>query len=139
MRRFHPLLVIGVIVSLAAPGYLFSGTPNVTSLVPGEIHGGWAENGQPRVFTKETLFEHINGQADLFLQYGFERSVFTVYRNKDSSRGKIDLPPEVSGAGNGDSPEAYPDSGHTLDKKIIEAGAAAAVAASQAQEAEKRS
>jgi small-conductance mechanosensitive channel len=48
------------------------------------------------------------------------------------------LPPDVSGAGNGESPEGYSDSGRILDKKIIEAGAAAAVAASQAAEAEKK-
>jgi small-conductance mechanosensitive channel len=48
------------------------------------------------------------------------------------------LPPEVSGSGNGASPEESPDSGRLPKKKIIEAGAAAAVAASQAEEAEKK-
>ena len=51
------------------------------------------------------------------------------------------LPPEVSGAedGDGGNPEKDPDSGSTLDKKMIEAGAAAAVAVSQAEEAVNKS
>ena len=47
--------------------------------------------GVPQAFTKKTLFEHINGQADLFLQYGLERSVFFVYENTHASQEKTDL------------------------------------------------
>ncbi len=47
------------------------------------------------------------------------------------------LPPDANGAEDGGNPEKYPDSGSNLGKKIIEAGAAAAVAASQAEEALK--
>ncbi|MEW6529292.1 MAG: DUF6599 family protein [Thermodesulfobacteriota bacterium] len=61
------------------------------SLIPPESPDGWAPKGAPQVFTKETLFEHINGQADLFLQYGFERSIFVDYRNKNVGEEKIDL------------------------------------------------
>jgi hypothetical protein len=89
--RCNRLLLLAAVVCLAVPAYTFAGTPDMTSLVPGEVSGGWVASGKPRVFTKETLFEHIDGQADLFLQYGFQRSVFTVYRTKDSSQGKIDL------------------------------------------------
>ena len=61
------------------------------SLVPKETPDGWIARGAPEVFTRKNLFEHINGQADLFLQYGFEKSIFTVYENKNSSQEKIDL------------------------------------------------
>jgi hypothetical protein len=36
------------------------------------------------------LFEHIDGQADLFLQYGFQQSAFVVYENSRASQEKID-------------------------------------------------
>jgi small-conductance mechanosensitive channel len=49
------------------------------------------------------------------------------------------LPSEATGAEDGGNPEEYPDSGSTLDKKMIKAGAAAAVAASQAEEAVNKS
>lgn len=47
------------------------------------------------------------------------------------------LPSEVNGAEDGGNPAEYPDSGSNLEKQMIKAGAAAAVAASQAEEAAK--
>lgn len=91
MSTRNSLIVISLCVCLSVPAYVLSGTADMTSLVPRETPDGWIAKGTPQAFTKETLFEHINGQADLFLQYGFERSVFTVYRNKNSGQGKIDL------------------------------------------------
>jgi hypothetical protein len=43
------------------------------------------------MFTSETLFEHIDGQADLFVQYGFDKSVFALYRNVNSPEANIDV------------------------------------------------
>jgi hypothetical protein len=48
------------------------------------------------------------------------------------------LPPEVNGASNGDNQTEYPDPGNTLDKKLLEAGAAAAAAVFQDSEAEQK-
>ncbi len=91
MRRRNWLILIYLFVRLAVPGDVFSGASNMISLVPEETPHGWVLKGAPQVFTKETLFEHINGQADLFLQYGFEESIFTVYQNNSSSQDRIDL------------------------------------------------
>ncbi len=63
----------------------------IESLAPKTAPDGWALRDSPETFTKETLFEHIDGQADLFLQYGFEKSVLAIYRKGDSSEEKIDL------------------------------------------------
>jgi small-conductance mechanosensitive channel len=49
------------------------------------------------------------------------------------------LPSEANGAEGGGTPEEYPNSGSMLEKKMIKAGAAAAVAASQAEEAVNKS
>jgi hypothetical protein len=91
MRIRNYLLLICLFVCLSVPRDVLSGASNLELLVPREVPGGWALRGTPQVFTKETLFEHIDGQADLFLQYGFERSIFAVYENKNSSQEKIDL------------------------------------------------
>ena len=48
------------------------------------------------------------------------------------------LPPEVTGASDGNNQEEYPDPGTTLDKKLLEAGAAAAAAVSQDSAAERK-
>jgi len=91
MRKRNWIILIYLFVCLSVTGDAFCRASNVELLVPRETPDGWVQRGAPQVFTKETLFEHINGQADLFLQYGFERSIFTVYENKNSSQKKIDL------------------------------------------------
>jgi len=52
---------------------------------------GWVLIEGPQTFTKKTLFEHINGQAELFFKYGFQKSVFAIYQNKKESRDQIEL------------------------------------------------
>ncbi|MFH1113973.1 MAG: DUF6599 family protein [Pseudomonadota bacterium] len=80
MTRPDLIILIWLCVFLCAPGTGISETSGLKSLVPARTSEGWAVTGPPGVFTKETLFEHINGQADLFLHYGFKESVFAAYR-----------------------------------------------------------
>jgi hypothetical protein len=51
----------------------------------------WAIVEGPQTFTKKTLFERINGQADLFFKYGFQQSVFAVYQSKKSREDQIEV------------------------------------------------
>ena len=48
------------------------------------------------------------------------------------------LPPEVTETANGDNPGEDTVTGGRPNKKLLEAGAAAAIAASQAEESEKK-
>ncbi len=62
------------------------------SLVPRRgLPQGWVLIQGPQPFNQKTLFEHINGQADLFLQYGFQGSVFAIYQKKEKPLHQIDL------------------------------------------------
>ena len=91
MTRSEALIILSFLVVLFASQNVFSGTTPIESLVPKIAPNGWALRDAPETFTRETLFEHIDGQADLFLQYGFEKSVFAIYRNVNSSDDKIDV------------------------------------------------
>jgi|SRR5271157_4872494 len=91
MTRRKGLIVLSFLAVLFASQNVFSGTTPIESLVPRVAPDGWALRDAPEALTKETLFEHIDGQADLFLQYGFETSVFAIYRNVNSSEDKIDV------------------------------------------------
>ena len=91
MTRREGLIILSFLVVLFASQDVFSGTTPIESLVPKVAPDGWALRDAPETFTRETLFEHIDGQADLFLQYGFEKSVFAIYRNVNSSDDKIDV------------------------------------------------
>ena len=61
------------------------------SLLPIELPKGWIVVEGPRVFTKANLFEHINGQAELFFKYGFQKCTFAVYEDRKSSENQIDV------------------------------------------------
>lgn len=52
------------------------------SLMPAESAvAGWKKAENPRVFTKADLYGHINGGAELFLEFGFEQLTLQKYRN----------------------------------------------------------
>lgn len=62
------------------------------SLVPQkDIPEGWTLIDGPRTYNKKTLFEHIDGQAELFLKYRFQKSVFAIYQSREKPDHQIEL------------------------------------------------
>jgi hypothetical protein len=81
-------------MSLALLGigtHVFSEPPIVSLLPKEDLSEGWALVEGPKVYTKKTLFERVNGQAELYFKYGFQKSVFAVYQNKKSNRDQIEV------------------------------------------------
>jgi hypothetical protein len=69
-----------------------SGATPLESLVPRkDIPEEWTLIHGPQLYNKKTLFEHINGQAELFLKYGFQKSVFAIYQDKKKAQNQIEL------------------------------------------------
>jgi hypothetical protein len=85
------LIALLLIAILSASQQPASASDPIEALVPKDAPEGWELREAPETFTKETLFEHVDGQADLFIQYGFEKSIFAVYRSLKSSEDKIDV------------------------------------------------
>jgi len=62
------------------------------TLVPKkDLPGGWVLIEGPQAYAKKTLFEHINGQAEIYLKYGFQKSVFAIYQNRKNQKDQIEL------------------------------------------------
>jgi hypothetical protein len=62
------------------------------SLIPKEeLSGEWSLMKGPQTYTKKTLFKHINGQAELFFKYGFQKSVFAIYQDMKNRENQIEL------------------------------------------------
>ena len=56
------------------------------SLLPaGGCAEGWVMDEKPALFTQETLFDHINGEAELYLPYGFDSLATARYVKKAAS------------------------------------------------------
>jgi Family of unknown function (DUF6599) len=49
------------------------------------LPGGWHKDGQPRVFAGASLYGHINGGSELFLEYGFLDLRVQVYRKGEET------------------------------------------------------
>jgi len=55
------------------------------SLLPGNTEmKGWNITSGPQFFAPQNLWEHINGQAEMYLDYGFEGVVAAEYTAQDS-------------------------------------------------------
>ena len=46
---------------------------------------GWKQSGEVQAFTPKTLFEYINGAADLYLMYDFQELKVAEYKNEKKS------------------------------------------------------
>jgi hypothetical protein len=55
-------------------------------LLPADAEAeGWHKKGEPLIFSGERLFEHINGGADIYNEYGFVTLVYQQYVNSDKA------------------------------------------------------
>ncbi len=62
------------------------------SFIPGkDIPKGWVLIHGPQVYTKKTLFQHLDGQAELFFKYGFQESIFATYQSKRNPQDQIEV------------------------------------------------
>jgi hypothetical protein len=56
------------------------------SILPaGSCAEGWVMDEKPALFTEETLFDHINGEAELYFPYGFDSLATARYVKKAAS------------------------------------------------------
>ncbi|MBN2710317.1 MAG: hypothetical protein JXR46_14840 [Calditrichaceae bacterium] len=80
MRRFINIFIIFMLTGagLAAEADCFP---------PDNLIGGWKKFGNSRVFNQSDLYGHINGGAELFLEFGFEKLAVRHYKNGDNEIG----------------------------------------------------
>lgn len=74
MRRVTALLVMGTML-------LWGTVPEAAELRFPDI-AGWKQPGGPQTFTPKTLYEYINGAADLYLACDFEELRVAEYRDE---------------------------------------------------------
>ena len=88
---FRNLVIFFALILALHGGHALSREISIESLLPQKLPEGWRQVGSPQVYNQKTLFKRINGQAELFFKYGFQRSVFTIYQNKNNSKDQIEL------------------------------------------------
>jgi hypothetical protein len=63
---------------------------DLRQLMPGEV-GGWRAESPGRVYDRDTLFEYIDGGAELYLAYGFREMVAGRYQKAGEPDIVVDL------------------------------------------------
>jgi len=80
-------LVTGVCLMLfAGPG---AKTQEMTALFPDL--DGWKKDGAPQMYYPESLFEYINGAADVYVSYGFEELAALNYDSGEKRSLTVDV------------------------------------------------
>jgi hypothetical protein len=72
-------------------GSLSSWAASLESLLPSKLPEGWSLIDGPHPYTRKTLFEHVNGQAELYLKYGYQGSVFAAYQHTEKRERQIEI------------------------------------------------
>jgi len=77
LRRYLIVVVsILVLISLLSAAEVF---------IPEDgFEDGWVKSGNPKKFSRNDLYGHINGGAELYLEFGFEELVVQRYTNDES-------------------------------------------------------
>lgn len=74
------------------PGFAQASGPAMTALLPDSgFHPGWIIDGKPETFTRDNLYEHINGEAELYLPYGFDSAVVAYYTAGKGSKSGLSV------------------------------------------------
>jgi hypothetical protein len=68
-----------------------SGSASLESILPSKLPEGWSLIDGPHPYNRKTLFEHVNGQAELYLKYGYQGSVFAAYQHTEKSERQIEI------------------------------------------------
>jgi hypothetical protein len=91
MANRKVFIILFTLILILTGKDVFSATP-LESLVPKkDIPREWSLIQGPQTYTRKTLFEHINGEAELFFKYGFQKSVFVIYQSKKSRDDQIEV------------------------------------------------
>jgi len=77
MKEFIALVALTFSLTLASP---LCAAPEAARALPAPACGaGWGLDGKPAVYDRETLSDHIDGEAELFIPYGFESMAYARY------------------------------------------------------------
>jgi hypothetical protein len=91
MRNDIKLLLVSFFIPIFIWNHAVAREIPIESLLPKNLPEGWRQIGNPQVYNPKNLFNRINGQAELFFKYGFQKSVFALYQNKSNSKDQVEV------------------------------------------------
>jgi hypothetical protein len=77
MKRFILCVCLAVLVSTSALAFAADG--ELEAFLPQSCVAGWVMEGRPVSYNPENLYKYIDGEAELYLPYGFEKVAAVLY------------------------------------------------------------
>ncbi|MDO9109611.1 MAG: hypothetical protein Q7U40_03075 [Desulfatirhabdiaceae bacterium] len=84
-------IILMVMCLLLTPMAVCTAETDIAKALPAPACvAGWPMDGKVVLFDKDTLFDHINGESELYFPYGFEVLAFARYVNKNNPQEAFD-------------------------------------------------
>jgi hypothetical protein len=82
VRRLSLVFFVAILVVVSLRP-LEAAEPTVESLLPESCVTGWIKEGKISTYASDDLYKYIDGEAELYLPYGFERAATVMYAKPD--------------------------------------------------------
>lgn len=89
-RRLEMLLCSMILCMMTAETAMARSIERLVSALPPDI-GGWKQDGPPRAFTKSNLYDYIDGGAELYISFDFQKLLAVRYRGPAEEEIVIDI------------------------------------------------
>lgn len=90
MQKTYSITLI-IIWLLYAPITIYAVETDIAKVLPAPACiEDWPMDGKVTLFDKDTLFDHINGESELYFPYGFEVLAFARYVNRNNPQAAFD-------------------------------------------------
>jgi len=80
------IIICILLLTIHASASVFAADGSMKNFLPPRgCAQGWALKDKAALFDKDTLFDHINGEAELYFPYGFDMLATATYMNRKNS------------------------------------------------------
>ena len=76
------LLLLMAMLSIASP--VFAAEKAIEAFLPASCAPGWVMDGKVATYTPENLYKYIDGEAELYMPYGFRKAATVMYAKPDT-------------------------------------------------------
>ena len=76
------LLLLMAVLCVASP--VFAAEKGVEAFLPASCAPGWVMGGTVATYTPENLYKYIDGEAELYMPYGFRKAATVLYTKPDT-------------------------------------------------------
>ncbi len=87
MKRYLSILCVTALLLVAAPGGAAESI--VETILPQACADGWVREGPVSTYTRESLYKYIDGEAELYMPYGFRKAATVMYVKPGGKEGGL--------------------------------------------------